>query len=100
MSSKRSTKKQIRYVCGALAAECILAKTFIPGVKADDMATIVIEIAKLQSASLKKASIAENKTAFHAVTADFNKNVSEIVKKMNSVLPQEQKELNKKLAKK
>lgn len=100
MSSKRSTKKQIRYICGDLAAECILAKTFIPGVDGKAMADIVVEIAQLQESELKKASIATNKEAFHAINAEFNRCVSEIVKKMNSILPQEQKDLNKKLAKK
>lgn len=98
MSSKRKTKKQIRYVCGDLAAECILAKTFIPGVDSQEMANIVIEIAQLQESELKKASIASNKQAFHAINSEFNRNVSEIVKKMNTVLPQAQKDLNKKLA--
>ncbi|MDE6831484.1 MAG: hypothetical protein K2J07_01945, partial [Muribaculaceae bacterium] len=87
-------------VCGELAAECILAKTFIPGVDAEAMAKVVIEIAQLQENELKKASIAADKKAFHAINAEFNRSVSEIVKKMNSVLPAEQKELNKKLTKK
>lgn len=99
MSSKRSTKKQLRYTCGDLAAECILAKTFIPGVSAEEMAGIVLEIAKLQESSLKKASIATTKEAFHAMNAEFNKGVAEVVKKMNAALPQEQKDLNKKQAK-
>lgn len=91
MSSKRSTKKQIRYACGDVAAECILAKTFIPGVKEDDMAKLVIDVARLQQATLRKASIASGKEAFHAINADFNKQLSEIVGKMNEALPAEQK---------
>lgn len=96
MSSKRKIKKQVRYTCGDLAAECILAKTLIPGVSADEMNGIIVEVAKLQEATLKKAGIASDKTAFHAVNAEFNKGVSEIVKMMNQALPQEQKDLNKK----
>lgn len=96
MSSKRTTKKQIRYTCGDLAAECILAKTFIPGVKENEMANIIIEIAKLQQEALEKASIATNKEAFHALNAEFNKTIEEIVKKMNAALPAEEKKLRAK----
>lgn len=96
MSSKRSTKKHVRYTCGDLASECILAKTFIPGVKAEDMAAIVIEVARLQENTLRKASIATSKEAFHALITEFNQGVAAIVKQMNAALPQEQKDLNKK----
>lgn len=115
MSSKRFFKKRVRYVCGDLAAECILAKTFIEGVDEAKMSEIVIRIAQLQEATLKKASFVfdkvssdfENKSkfnrekskymtlAFNSLKTDFNKEVLKIVKEMNAVLPQKQKDLNK-----
>ena len=115
MSSKRLFKKRVRYVCGDMAAECILAKTFINGVDESKMTDIVIRIAQLQEATLKKATFVfdkvshdfdnkavynEDKTkymkkAFHSLKNEFNQEVHKIVKEMNAVLPQAQKDLNK-----
>ncbi|MDE6085972.1 MAG: hypothetical protein K2G40_06185 [Muribaculaceae bacterium] len=115
MSSKRLLKKRVRYVCGDLAAECILAKNFIEGVDGSKMSDIVVKIARLQEATLNKISFAfdkishdfENKAefngkkskymklAFNSLKSEFNQDVLKIVKEMNAVLPQEQKDLNK-----
>lgn len=115
MSSKRTLKKNVRYVCGDLAAECILAKTHIEGIDETTMNNIVIKIAQLQESTLSKISFCfdkvskdfENKsefkhqkseymkTAYRSLKSDFNKKILEIVKEMNIALPQSQKELNK-----
>lgn len=115
MASKKSLKKNVRYVCGDLAAECIMAKTFVDGIDAKVMSDIVIKIAQLQENTLRKISFSfdkvskdfENKSiynqtknghmkaAYHSLKADFNKKVLEIVKEMNAALPQAQKDLNK-----
>ena len=116
MSSKRSLKKLVRYMCGDMAAECIIAKTVIPGVDATVMGNIVVKIAALQDATLRMISFSYDKvmadfdtpaayraaksaymrTAFRSLKGEFNKKVDEIVKDMNAALPESQKELNKK----
>ena len=40
MANKRELKKEIKYVCGDLAAECLLAKNFVKGVDAKAMTEI------------------------------------------------------------
>lgn len=115
MSSKRSLKKLVRYMCGDMAAECIIAKNVVPGVDAGVMSSIVVKIARLQDATLRKMSFSFDKVAadyespaaynkarseymakaYRSLKGDFNKQVAEIVKEMNAALPQEQKDLNK-----
>ncbi len=117
MSSKRSLKKNVRYVCGDLAAECILAKAYVEGVDEKVMSNIVIKIAQLQEATLRKISFCFDKVskdfeskskfnkqkseymkaAYRSLKSDFNKKVLDIVKEMNTALPQSQKDLNKSL---
>lgn len=116
MSSKRSIKKEVRYTCGNLAAECIIAKNIVPGADAAALSNIVIKIAQLQDVTLRKISFAFDKVAkdfsdasiyrkerhayvakaFKSLRKDFNQHVLEIVKEMNAAIPAEQKELNKK----
>lgn len=115
MSSKRDLKKLVRYMCGDMAAECIIAKTVVPGVDAKVMSDIVIKIARLQDATLRKLSFSFDKgaadfengaaykaarhaymvKAYRSLKDEFNKQVAEIVKEMNAALPEAQKELNK-----
>lgn len=113
MASKRNLKKAIRYACGDLAAECIIARDIINN-NHDEWNAIVLEIAKLQIDSLQNCSFAFDKTrkdlgskefnrehrAYYALALgklrdNFNKQVEAIVKKMNALLPAEQKEINK-----
>ena len=49
MANKRILKKQIRYVCGDIAAECILAMNFIEGIDVEKMLSLVFEVASLQT---------------------------------------------------
>ena len=117
MSSKRNLKKLVRYMCGDIAAECIIARDFIPGIDASAMNDLVIKTARVQAATLDKITFAFDKVAsdfdneaeykrarnkymkkaYRSLKIDFNKQVNEIVKEMNAVLPQAQKDLNKKL---
>jgi hypothetical protein len=48
MANKRDLKKEIKYVCGDLAAECLLAKNYVKGVDAKAMKEIITKIADLQ----------------------------------------------------
>lgn len=119
MANKRSLKKEIRYICGDLAGECIIARTFIPGIDEKKMGELVVRIAELQAATLQRATFSFDKAkadfasvheynkarniynakAFRSLTDEFNHQVDEIVKEMNKALPAAQKEANKKAAK-
>lgn len=61
MANKRLLKKQIKYICGDIAGECIMSRYLIPGIDAEKMESIVLEVATLQAATLKR------------VTFDFDK---------------------------
>ncbi len=115
MANKRVLKKQIRYACGDLAAECILAIHFADGIDAEKMQDVVFQIASLQTSALEKVSFSYDKVksdfateheysvaktkyfkqAYNTLRADFDKKVQEIVKSMNALLPQAQKDANK-----
>lgn len=118
MANKRILKSRIRRVCGDIAAQCIFAIEFIPGIDEKEMDSIICRVAALQQATLadcnfffdKTSGDFDNGTAYHkARTAYFHKafaslknrfniEVNQIVKEMNALLPDAQKELNKKCA--
>ena len=115
MASKRLLKKQVKYACGDLAAECILAIHFVDGINVEKMQDVVFQIASLQTLVLEKVSFSYDKVksdfetaheysvaktkyfkhAYSTLRADFDKRVQEIVKSMNALLPQAQKDANK-----
>jgi hypothetical protein len=114
MAKKRDLKKEIQYVCGDLAAECLLAKNFVKGVNRDAMTEIIGKIADLQISAVNKVTISfdhtvrsfENRAAykkaraayFHAaykaLRTKFYDNVNALVKEMNAAIPQEVKDNN------
>ena len=118
MANKRILKKQIKYICGDIAGECIMSRYLIPGIDAEKMESIVLEVATLQAATLKRVTFdfdkckkdfatdkdyntARNKyfaTAYKTLSEDFNASIKAIVKSMNEALPQAQKEENKRQA--
>ncbi|MDE6489738.1 MAG: hypothetical protein K2L49_01095 [Muribaculaceae bacterium] len=118
MANKRNLKKQVRYICGDLAGECIMAREVFPSVNAEDANNIVIEIAGLQTSTINKMTFAfdkcvrdfENRQAYNkarsayysaaykTLTEEFNASTKEIVKKMNSLLNKEIREANKSTA--
>lgn len=118
MANKRNLKKQVRYICGELAGECIVARDFIEGIDAEKMNQVILSVADLQLKSLKNASFSFDKTpksfatlkeyhkaerkyyheAYKTYYTEFNKHVAEIVKSMNALLPKAQREINKKIA--
>lgn len=115
MANKRQLKKQIKYICGDIAAECIVARYSIPGIDAEQMSEIIYDVASLQTNSLKRITFGfdkaiadfENKRkfkvarrkyfaeAYKKLHSDFMKGIDGIVKSMNKVLSAEQKEINK-----
>lgn len=118
MANKRDLKKLIKYVCGELAGECIIARDLLPGIDFDKMNDVVFMIAELQATSLDRVNFGFDKakkdfpiakeynkarkkyyaTAYSTLKTDFNAQVDVIVKAMNAQLTEEQKETNKKIA--
>lgn len=118
MANKRILKNQIRRVCGDIASQCIFAAELIPGVDADAMGGIICSLAALQEktvadvnfsfdhkptdfpdrAAYRKALNAYNRKAYASLKQKFNTAINDIVGRMNALLPQEQKELNKLIA--
>lgn len=120
MTNRREFKKHVKYVCGDIAAECIIAKYYIKGIDVNKMDEIVIRLATLQETMLSRSNVNFDKTpktfasfadykknrkkfmskAFESLNVIFDKEILDIVKEMNKLLPQEQKELNKEALKK
>ncbi len=118
MANKRDLKKQIKYVCGEIALECIMTREFVEGADAKTLNDLVLRTAELQSNSLKNATFAFDKTpgdfeskavynhaanqyfkkAYTHFYDQFNAQVQEIVNALNKAIPAAQRELNKKLA--
>ena len=108
MANKRDLKKEIKYVCGDLAAECLLAKNYVKGVDAKAMKEIITKIADLQISALnnvtfvfdklpkdfesgaayRKARAEYFKKAFSSLREKFYDKVNALVKEMNAALPQ------------
>ncbi len=119
MANKRNLKKHVKYVCGDLAGECIVARNFIPGINAGQMDNIIYDIAELQTSTIMRVTFSydkvvadfENKHTYHVarskyfkeayakLIADFNAGVDNVVKQMNGALPQAQKDANKQAVK-
>lgn len=118
MANKRDIKKQIHYVCGELALNCIFARDFIEGGDKAKLNQIIVDIARLQSHALdnlnfcfdkqpgdftsraeyNKAAQKYYRLAYKSFVNEFNKKLKDIVKQMNEQLSPEQRELNKKAA--
>lgn len=120
MANKRILKKQVLYVCGDIAAECIFAADVVPGIDEQKMGQIVVDLAVLQEQTLQKMNFTFDKAprdfenradynkaraayyhaAFKSLKNTFNKSIDEIVARMNALLPEEQRRLNKESMKK
>lgn len=115
MANKRDLKKQIKYICGDLATECIMAAEYVAGVDGKVMRQIVVDIALLQENALQNTSFSFDKipsdfanrkeynaarekyyrTAFKVFHEKFMTRIQDIVKSMNAALPDSVKENNK-----
>ena len=107
MSNKRTLKKEIRYVCGDIAAQCSMLMHLVEGVDTKKMDDVIVNLARLQQASLARVNVTfdkvphdfENKhaydaakskyfaEAFAALRRDFNTHLADIVKEMNAAMP-------------
>lgn len=107
MANKRSLKKQIRYICGDIAGESLLAKVLIPGVNKDAMTDVIVKTAELQTTALCRANVSFDKTpkdfdnkgqyraarrkyyrqAFNKLSESFNNQILSVVKEMNAPVP-------------
>lgn len=112
MANKRDLKKSIKYICGDLASECVLAIDLMPNIDKAKMGEVINEIAKLQFSTLehltfsfdkspkdfsdtkayKKAKSEYFKKAYGSIEKEFNEKVENIVKAMNSALPSKKEE--------
>lgn len=115
MANKQQLKKHIRYVCGDLAAEIMIAAHMLRGFDKAEVSKIVGQIAALQEQTLKNVSFSFDKAArdfdnkaayrkarteyfhkaYHKLLADFGESVQKIVDQMNAAMPQEVKDANK-----
>ena len=114
MANKRQLKKRVRYACGDMAAELLVASHCLKGFDRADVVRIVNEIASLQETTLANASFAfdKNRAAFDTPEAyrkarhayfkaaykklddEFMAKMAEIVKEMNAAMPQAVKDAN------
>lgn len=105
MKSKRNLKKQIKYICGDLVGEALLAGEVCACDKQDEVAQLIVDLAVLQENALascsfafdksrrdfsseaeyNKAKHAYNRAAFSALHDKFNARVAELVHKLNQV---------------
>lgn len=118
MANKRNLKKQIKYVCGEVALECIITRECIEGADKKLLNDLVLEAAILQDKSLKNVTFSfdktpkdfENKAEYNKAVKDyyhkayskfykeFNKHIQEIVDSLNKAIPASQREHNKEIA--
>ncbi|MDE6207520.1 MAG: hypothetical protein K2M55_06895 [Muribaculaceae bacterium] len=118
MANKRELKKFIRNTCGALALDMIQAGELFPVIESQDVQKVVLEAAKLQTATLRRIEIAFDRRradfenakeyakarheyynkAYAALLDNFDKEVAAILTLMNQSLPEEVREVFKKAA--
>ena len=112
MANKRGLKKGIKYICGDIAGECILASYTVEGIDIQKLNELIIKTAELQDNTVKKVSVSFDKNlksfdgdakehnkakrkyfknCYTTLINQFNDSVKEIVKEMNSLRPAEQK---------
>lgn len=109
MANKRDLKKFIRNTCGNIALDMVIVGDHFSQIKKKDVEKIVFDCAVLQTTTISRLGIAFDHTeadfatkgeytaarrkyfhrAYKSLLAQFNKDVVELVKKMNQVLPDE-----------
>lgn len=107
MANKRNLKKQVKYLCGDIASECILAIELAPNIDKEKMEDAIQQIAKLQFSTIGHISFSFDKSprdfssakeyrrarkdyfkkAYSSIVNEFNTKIDDIVKMMNSALP-------------
>lgn len=117
MANKRILKKQIKYICGEVAFQCIITRECFNG-NSEKLNELVITTADLQEKTLKNVTFSFDKTAkafsnraeynkaastyfkqaYGVLHKEFNGQIQEILKQLNAEMPAEQREANKKAA--
>lgn len=117
MANKRQLKRSIKFICGDVAGECLFSE-FAMQADGRKMSQIIVDLADLQDDTIRKVSVAFDKSAgsskdkkeykkakrnyykkaYSTLKQQFNEGLEGIVKDINSLIPQEQKEQNKKQA--
>lgn len=112
MGNLRRLKKNIKYLCGDIASECIIAGTFIQEADEKKLADVVYKAAKLQTQSIRKVSVSFTKTpkdfanvkeyrkekkkyfknSFSALDSLFFKEADGLIAELNQALPKKNKE--------
>lgn len=107
MANKRDLKKQVKYLCGDMASECILAIELAPNIDKEKIEDAIRQIARLQFATVGHITFSFDKSprdftskkeyrhernryfrkAYSSIINEFNTKVDEILKMMNSALP-------------
>ena len=62
MANKRQLKKAIKYACGEIAGECIVAANTLENTDVDQWDNIVINVALLQQEAVNRVSVDYDKT--------------------------------------
>lgn len=116
MANKRELKKFVRNTCGSLALDMELVGQLFPEINPQDVRQVVIEAAKLQTATIRRANISFDRCpadfetraqynkarnayfrkAYTALLDGFDRDIAEIVKRMNQALPDEVRQVLKK----
>lgn len=116
MASIRKTKKEIRYACGDIASELLIAAHAIKGFDMAEARLIIGEIASMQVDALNKCSFAFDRTradfendkayrearrkyvaaAFHKLNKEVTEKTQAIIDRMNAAMPQHIKDAAKK----
>lgn len=112
MANKRGLKKGIKYICGDIAGECILASYTFANADVQKVNAIIIKTAELQDDTVKKVSVSYDKnlnsfggdakeynkakskyfkSCYTTLINQFNDSVKEIIKEMNSLRPATEK---------
>lgn len=111
MANKRNLKKQVKYLCGDMASECILAIELAHDIDKEKMEDAIGQIAKLQFSTIEHITFSFDKSprdftskkeyrqarneyfkkAYCSIVKEFNTKVDEILKIMNSALPSNKK---------
>lgn len=105
MQSKRTLKKQIRYICGDLVGECLLIGEICPAEKLNDLNQLIVDLAVLQESTIAKTNFCFDKcardfgseaeyrrakskyvrAAFATLHKQFNASLSDAVHRMNQI---------------
>lgn len=91
MANKRQLKKAIQRACGDMAGQCLMAQELLSNEESyEKWNDVIIEIAMLQSAAVKRVGNKFNKADEKALTEWFRTEADKIAGMMNELLPKKQ----------